>query len=345
MRLKHGITFLSLIILIASCSSNEDEPSVGNSHLTADITVVAPLSGLGDNGYNDQALSGIFESIGSSEIEVSIIRPKDIQQAEAEVTEWCAREDGRRRLIVLSDNEYSAIAAKLTLKERQNALLFESDGKGIPDNIATFRISRYGSSYLSGCLAQGSAQAHIIGGRREDPSVSEAAAAFEAGYKESNPTGEVTTHYLSTSSAGWAMPDSLYRLVAEYPDDFFFPVAKGSNAGIFKYSRETPFVLLLIAGMDVDCSQLSKRVPFSVVIDVKSVVRDYVRRWIAGEDISGNRTFGMSDGVAQVRLSTLFYQINDVWEAYYSNPDYWQTIYDKAYQEALSKEVEYEESK
>lgn len=154
MRIKYGITIISAAIFIVSCSGNEDEPSVGSSGLIADITIVAPLSGLGDNGYNDQAMAGIFEGIGSSEIEVSIIRPKDIRQAEAEVTEWCASDNGKRRLIALSDNEYSAIAAKLTLKERQNVLLFESDGKGIPDEIATFRISRYGSSYLSGCLAQ-----------------------------------------------------------------------------------------------------------------------------------------------------------------------------------------------
>lgn len=344
MRLKNIITFTLSSVLIASCSGNEDEPSSADIGLTADITVLAPLSGLGDNGYNDQAVAGIFEGVGSSETEVSIMRPKDITEAESMVGDWCAADDGKRRLLVLADNEYSAIAAKISQREQQSVLLFESDGSGIPEDIATFRISRYGCSYLAGCLAQGSERTHIVGGRRGDPMVSEAAAAFEAGYKVANPTGEVITHYLSDTAAGYAMSDSLYRLVAEFHDEFFYPLTKGSNAGIFKYSRETPFVLLLIAGTDVDCSQLSKRVPFSVVIDVKKVVCDYISRWIAGEDIAGRRTFGMSDGTAQVRLSTLFYQINDVWETYYSNPNYWQTIYDRAYPEALSKEVEYEKS-
>lgn len=345
MRLKIIITFTLASVLITSCSGNEDEPSSADIGLIADITVVAPLSGLGDNGYNDQAIAGIFEGIGSSETEVSIMRPKDIRQAESMVGEWCGTDDGKRRLLVLADNEYSAIATKISQREQQSVLLFESDGSGIPEDIATFRISRYGCSYLAGCLAQGNERTHIVGGKSGDPVVCEAAAAFEAGYRAVNHTGEVTTHYLSDTAAGYAMSDSLYRLVAEYPDDFFYPLAKGSNAGIFKYSRETPFVLLLIAGTDVDCSQLSKRVPFSVVIDVKTVVCDYISRWIAGENISGHNTFGMGDGTAQVRLSTLFYQINDVWEAYYSNPEYWQTIYDRAYPEALSREIEYEKSK
>ena len=79
------------------------------------------------------------------------------------------------------------------------------------------------------------------------------------------------------------MPDAAYRIAGEYQDDFFFPLAKGSNAGVYKFSRESPFVLMLIAGMDVDCSLFSKRVPFSVVIDVRSVVKDYVSHWNAGK--------------------------------------------------------------
>ena len=336
------VLFIFAVILPVACSGGEDEPSQEVDAVYPDITVMAPLSGVGDSGYNDEALAGVFDGVGDSGLELSILRPRSLYQAEAMAEEWKAGQTGKRRLLVLADYEYGDIARGMRLSDAQTVLLFESDGVGMPDNVGSFRISRYGVSYLSGCLAQGSGKVHIVGAREDDPAVGEAVMAFTAGYGDTNPTGEIATHYLAGDASGYAMPDSLYRLAAENPDDFFFPLAKGSNAGLFKYSRETPFVFMLIAGMDVDCSLKSKRVPFSVVIDVKSVVGDYVGRWISGEDISGHRDFGMADGAAQVRLSQLFYEINDVWESYYSDPSYWKEIYNAWIQEALRKEEAYE---
>lgn len=329
-------------ILLAACSGGEDEPFHEVDAVYPDITVIAPLSGVGDNGYNDEALAGIFDGMGDSGLELSIQRPHSLAQAEALAEEWKMGQTGKRRLLVLADNEYGGIARSMELPGNLSVLLFEHDGEAMPGNVASFRISRRGVSYLSGCLAQGSGKVRIVGAREDDPVIKEASEAFIAGYRAKNPAGEAVTHYLADDASGFAMPDSLYRLAARHHDEFFFPLAKGSNAGLFKYSRETPFVLLLIAGMDVDCSLMSKRVPFSVVVGVGSVTKDYVSRWISGEDISGHHDFGMADGTAQVRLNPLFYEINDVWESYYSDPQYWQTIYDDNYHEALQKDAGHE---
>lgn len=50
----------------------------------------------------------------------------------------------------------------------------------------------------------------------------------------------------------------------------------------------------------------------------------------------------MKDGKASVRLSTLFYEINDIWEGYYDDPLYWQDSYDANIDDAVRKEAEYE---
>lgn len=344
MSIRTRTIFPLLAVLLAACSGKEDEPFFDAEDVYPDITVMVPLSGVGDNGYNDEALAGIFDGMGDSGLELSILRPRSLAQAEAFAEEWEMGQTGKRRLLVLADNEYGGIARSMELPGNLSVLLFEHDGEAMPGNVASFRISRRGVSYLSGCLAQGSGKVRIVGGREEDPVIKEASEAFIAGYRAKNPAGEVVTHYLADDASGFAMPDSLYRLAARHHDDFFFPLAKGSNAGLFKYSRETPFVLLLIAGMDLDCSLMSKRVPFSVVVDVRSVTKDYLSRWISGEDISGHRDFGMADGTAQVRLNPLFYEINDVWESYYSDPSYWRNIYGRHYDEALGKENEYETS-
>lgn len=344
MRFSFLCIWFSLLILLAGCGK-EDEPAHIDDHVCAGITVITPLSGLGDNGYNDEALAGVLDAATASQLEVSLLRPKTMEQAGEYVKAWSEDENSNRRLLILPDEEYSAILSAVKLSNKQSVLLFENGGKDLPPGVASFRISRYGTGYLSGCLAKGSEIVHIIEGKKGDKTSEEAAKGFEDGYKKYQPNGNIVMHSLSNTYIVWSRPDSLYRIASQYPNDFFFPIARGSNAGVYKFSRESPFVLMLIAGMDVDCSLFSKRVPFSVVIDVRSVVKDYVLRWNAGENISGHTDYGMKDGKASVRLSTLFYKINDIWEGYYDNPLYWQIIYDANYEDALRKEAEYEASR
>lgn len=339
--MKSPSIIIASFILFAGCG-RQDEPAHENIHVCADVTVLTPLSGLGDKGYNDEALAGVMDVSAISSLEVSLLRPKTLEQAGEYVKEWSEDKNSKRRLLILPDEEYSAILSAFKPSDAKSVLLFENGGKDLPPGVASFRISRYGTGYLSGCLAKGSEIVHIIEGKKGDKTSEEAAKGFEDGYKKYQPNGNIVMHSLSNTYIGWSRPDSLYRIAYQYPNDFFFPIARGSNAGVYKFSRESPFVLMLIAGMDVDCSLFSKRVPFSVVIDVRSVVKDYVLRWNAGENISGHTDYGMKDGKASVRLSTLFYKINDIWEGYYDDPLYWQIIYDANYEDALRKETEYE---
>lgn len=340
-KMKNILIISALFILFVGCGK-QDEPVPGNVQLCADITVVTPLSGLGDNGYNDEALAGVLKAVSNSSIDVSLLRPKTLEQVGEYVRQWSTHETSNRRLLILADAEYSGLLSDVNTSPSKSVLLFENDGKSISSDIATFRISRYGTAYLSGCLAMGSEKVHIIHGKKGDPTSEEAAKGFADGYLKSRHDGKIIYHSLSDTYSGWSMPDSLYRLAAENQNDFFFPLAKGSNAGVYKFSRESPFVLMLITGMDVDCSTYSKRVPFSMLVDVKKVVKDYVSRWISGENISGHRDFGMKDEVTSVKFSTLFYEINDIWEGYYNEPEYWQNIYETNYDEAVRKEADYE---
>lgn len=339
------LCFWSILVILLAATGKQDEPIHVDDHVCADITVLTPLSGLGDNGYNDDALAGVLDAATTSRLEVSLLRPKSLEQAGEYVRQWSDDGNSKRRLLILADAEYSAILSNVSTSATKSVLLFERDGKDVPSDIASFRISRYGSAYLAGCLAKGSPKVHIIQGKKGDRTCEEAAIGFASGYKTVRPEGEIISHSLSDTYKGWSMPDSLYRIASQYPDDFFFPLAQGSNAGVYKFSRESPFVLMLIAGTDVDCSLFSKRIPFSVIIDIRSIVKEYVSRWINGDNISGHTDFGMKDDKAAVKFNPLFYEINDIWEQYYVEPDYWRNIYDIYHEDAIREEEKYEKER
>lgn len=335
------LQLLLVSLLLCSCEK-EDAPAHPDAPVCADITIATPLSGIGDNGYYDEAVSGVFDAASASGLDVSLLRPATLDQAGEYVRKWSETVSGKRRLLILPDAGYAELLPLLQTSDTRSVLLFETSGLEAQPGVATFRISRYGAAYLSGCLAKGSEKVHIVKGKKGDMTCEEAARGFAEGYRKMRSDGMIVCHSLSDTHSGWSMPDSLYRIATDYPDDFFFPLARGSNTGIYKFSRESPFVTMLTAGMDVDCSLFSKRVPFSVIIDLRTVVKDYVSRWINGENISGHRDFGMQDGKASVRLSSLFYEINDIWEEYYTEPTYWRDIYEAHHEEAVREEAGYE---
>ena len=72
------------------------------------------------------------------------------------------------------------------------------------------------------------------------------------------------------------MPDSAYRWASKMDELFVYPLAGGSNNGIYKSSRDMLFSTMLVAGMDVDCSAFSGRIPFSMVIHIDRIIENYL---------------------------------------------------------------------
>ena len=135
------------------------------------------------------------------------------------------------------------------------------------------------------------------------------------------------------------MPDTTFRIAGDIENSFILPLAGGSNSGIYKYSRETPFYLSLIAGMDTDCSLLSPRIPFSVVINIDRLVEQYLSDWYNGIEYAKNEVYGLEDGVTDIVISPVFYERIDIWQDYYSDPSYWSNAYADNMEEAKEKEA------
>ena len=336
--------FLIMFICFFTCCKDE----TGNIYIPnhQHLTLITSASGLGDMGYNDQIMSGIMHFYEANEVSMNLVRPNKTEEAKQTLQKWQAEtKDKGKSLLVLAGNEYETLVTigNLNLSKNQQILLFESKKQNLPEGVNTFHINRYGASYLAGCMAKEHEAATIVAAMPGDPILEESIQGFTDGYQAHN-NNRVKLVYLSDNEEGFAMADSAYRVASEIRNAFIFPLAGGSNSGIYKYSRETDFYLPLIVGMDTDCSMYSDRIPFSMVVHIDKVIEQYLTDWMNDVPMEKNQTFGLESGMIDIAFSPVFYRNLDIWENYYENEDYWVNAYQSHKAEAMGKEEEYEKN-
>jgi len=335
------VFLISVILSLISCKKYEDSVSQADY-----LMVVTSASSLGDMGYNDQIMSGIMHFYEANDVSMNLVRPHKTEEASQAIHKWQTETKGKgKSLLVLAGSEYERLLTigELNLSDNQQILLFESKNQNLPEGVNTFHINRYGASYLAGCMAKEHEAATIIAAMPGDPILEESIQGFTDGY-QAHSDKRVELVYLSDKEDGFAKADSAYRVASEIQNAFIFPLAGGSNSGIYKYSRETDFYLPLIVGMDTDCSMYSNRVPFSMVVHIDKVIEQYLTDWMNDVPMEKNQTFGLESGMIDIAFSPVFYRNLDIWENYYENEDYWANAYQSHKAEAMGKEEEYEKN-
>lgn len=346
------LKYFIVLVVLSSCTDRDgDTAETFNESLS--VTLVTSLNGAGDNGYNDLILSGVLRFYQEQEnVNLSLVRPHNIEEAESFLASWMEKESDVRELLILGSNDYELMVREkdVELDEQKTILLFESEA--IP-NVNTIRIQRYGVSYLAGCIVAPEGCATIIAAMPDEPILMDAISGFSDGfnayYNEDNvedsyyfSTG-LDTIYLANDYTGYAMPDSTYRLVNEINNGFIYPLAGGSNNGIYKSIRDNHFALTMAIGMDADCSAHGKSIPFSVIIRTDKLIEDYLTMWVDGKELPSHSSYGLEDGYTDIVISPYFYDMNMQWKPYYEKENYWEDAYYKYKEEAIEKESEYEE--
>ena len=336
----------SVILFLGICCACSEKSHIAEP--LPEITVVTASSGVGDNGYNDQILSGVMAVNESEDIVLSLITPGSVEEAGNVLEEWCSQKaSGKRSLLVLASNEYERLVDGMgkELPSDKQILLFESETGVQSENVSSFIIRRYGVSYLAGCMAGEAESAYIIAAMDSETYVGDAAEGFTDGYRSCGKEAEVI--YLAEDEMGYSMPGQAYKTMQEIDyNAFVYPLAGGSNNGMYKSTREQEFCLQLIAGMDVDCSQYSSRVPFSVVFDIRHIVISLLEEWLSGAELKMRYVFDMSDeDVVSVVVNPDFYQDMIAWEEWYDRQDYWSEVCERFKDVAKEKEEAYYEDR
>lgn len=303
------IAILCLAALTCSCSKPESvqDPAFGKQ-----IRVMFSPGGIGDMGYNDLILAG-FQKLRMNRSDISMVfhMPDSLPQAQDIFTDWLdGQGDGKDELFVLASSDYEDML-KEVLEARERAgsghdpareiLLMESSN---PDSLPvyTLRISTYGASYLAGISAAskyGDKPALVMAANPYDKPVLSAVDGFTDGWTSAGGS-QIDTVCMANDWTGFIMYEEAYSRMDEWSKKygFIFPVAGGTNNGIYKYLRENPSQMKT-AGMDVDQSYLCADIMGSVLKHIDRLVYDTVSEWIDTGDIPAKPYSGLADGYSE----------------------------------------------
>lgn len=297
------MVYILLLVILAACSRDEPSYPEGEGPVPQVVFLFSP-GGLGDMSYNDCILEGLqrFRK-NHPEVDVFMSSPASMEVAERIFTDWLKRPGSDIPVVfVLASSDYEVLAdryvADWPLAPNKRLLLFESMREYPDPGVTTFQISMYGASYIAGRVAREFAADRrslvLIGSSSDGP-----VTAARDGFIDGLGTEEYDVEYLADDWTGFVMADATYRFMSRWSAayGFIFPVAGGSNAGIYRYTREfadAPY----LAGMDIDQSGLSSKITGSVVKRLDVLVEDYLSQWLLTGEMPSARLYGLESGYA-----------------------------------------------
>ncbi|MCD8317691.1 MAG: BMP family ABC transporter substrate-binding protein [Paraprevotella sp.] len=280
------------------------------------IIILFSPGGLGDQGYNDLILKGVqlFKKQWYDRADVYIYCPKTTEEGSLVFSDWLAKpESSVPTLLVAASNDYEPVMKKClaqdTLTANKQVLLFESSN---PDNlpITTFQISMFGPSYIAGKTVKllGLTSPLIVLANPNDGPIKTAAEGFKAGFGNGT-----ETEYLADDWNGYIAAQQTYQKMSSWSSshDFIFPVAGGSNAGIYRYSRDVTQSPLL-AGMDVDQSNLSTYIIGSVIKNIDLTIVEYLTQWTETGQLPKSKIYGLESDYSDWQVAFGYLQLEEI---------------------------------
>ncbi|MBO4984175.1 MAG: BMP family ABC transporter substrate-binding protein [Bacteroides sp.] len=333
MKHLHCFYILAFACLLTACGDSDTPAEVRKQ-----LHILFSVNGLGDMGYNDCLLTGIQRvRKAHAEADFYFYNPASEAEAEEVFRTWLEKESEVSSLFVLAASDYEAMAKRLLPNHppigNKEILLFESKNPdGLP--LHSFDISMYGASFLAGVAAVCCTPLPplVLLGNSEDASVQEGVDGFTDGYRFFAEATEVATLALADDWTGYSSAETAYRNMFEWAQlyGFIFPIAGGSNMGIYRYLREYPKGIYT-AGMDVDQSPLCTQITGSVVKHIDRLLEEQLTQWIETGAFPSAHLYGLESGCVEWLLS----------------PDYEEAL-GTAMKEylgiAILKEKEYEEN-
>lgn len=293
-----------LLPWILSCS--EEEPYTLLNNPVKSVKLLLPTNGLGDMSFSDDIMRGVLQAQKEKGFLFYYHVPSDNKDAEEKLKAWQEDNSADCSLIILGSNEYENLARNIVSEGEKNTyLLIEASSRNF--NIPVFRFSGYGVSFLAGVAAyiQTVAEtAAYLGGQQGHSYIEECYTGFRDGYLYAGGKAVVAV-YLSDAPDGfsmaqraWQLADSLYQKYS-----FIYPVAGGSNSGVYRWLRNNQDQAKYAAGVDVDQSIYSDHIIGSMIKKVGKSLEDYIHLWMEGEEIPQWNLFDLQSGYTYFQIA------------------------------------------
>ena len=333
-----GIWILALAFFLPACQK-KDNPERASKDLTV---IFATTTGMVGDCYNELIISAVMESVKAQpDVTVHLMKPDNLTEARSQFNDWRANADEGKALI-LCGPEFEPLVEGVNLQAGR-ILLLDSD-KTYGEGIATAQLKRYGGAWLVGALLK-DFELRLLKGLDGDRIIDVISQGIEDGYKENGGT-DFQKYVLSTGYEGLNMADELYGIlmekeVVDMPDSnfkgIFVPVCGASRLGAFTFSRRQYWAFV---GIGEDCSSYSDFLPFSLILDLGGILKEYVSGWAQNNPWPAHADFGLATGHVRISFSERFYYHElgkaDSWPLSLSE---WRALEDENKQKALEKEA------
>jgi len=298
--------YLILPALFSLLSCSKDDPEIRPGHSAREVRLLLPSNGLGDTAFSDDIMRGVLQAQKDMGFTFHYHVPTDLDDAKDKIREWEENPMAEQSLTIFGSNEYEGMAASVTKGDNSHSyLLIEASTSDF--DIPVSRFSGYGVSFLTGVAAYAYTRADTaayIGGQSLHSYIEECYIGFRDGFLFAG--GQVVVAaYLSDKPDGFSKPheagllaDSLYRNYS-----FIYPVAGGSNSGVYSWLRSNRQQEKYAAGVDVDQSIYSDHIIGSMIKEIGRSLEDYLRLWTEGEELPLWTLFDLESGYTFFKVS------------------------------------------
>lgn len=311
MKIKHLIILLSLVLF--SCADSDED--VNRFDCNTEVVAVFTPKKIGDKTDAELCYKGIIKTADSLRLAFRPIFPSTFEEGAETIARLAGSDQqGRKRLIIATDSEYSEylrdVASAGNIIDSDDTKLLVLDGGLILPNVYTAHIPFYGIMYKAGYIASkmndvDSVRIYLANDKYLY--MREGRDGFIDGFcQERANTIDVVDFslYMLSDTEGFTSKTEAYMFYA--PEcyghfDMVLPICGETITGFLQYNRDFQGRFYTV-GVETDMSIYSPDVPFSCVRHIDRVISTCITEWWNGR-LEHNRTFGMEEDWVELVVS------------------------------------------
>ena len=272
----------------------------GLSHGQLTVGFLVPVSGLGDQSFNDITYAGLIRA--RNDFGLSLI----IGQCQVGPLSHKVEMEGLLRegadIVIANGYEFLDTVKEFANKNPDKIFILNDQAVSGYDNVVSTVFSQHEGAFLAGALAAMVSKEHRLGfvGGMDIPVIRSFLVGFQEGVDFIEEKTSVTINYLDRGGdigTGFDNPALGYKVAHELYDtnvDVIFSVAGLSGNGVIRAAAERK---LYVIGVDADQDHMAKGyVLTSVMKRLDKAVYAVLSEIVAGRMVAGIHSFNLENG-------------------------------------------------